>query len=667
MNIDAVFSDGTKTFRNPTEIEPGGSVSVRIRTSAQDTLDIFLVSGKSKAPLYKEYVRDAFSYYAVTVEVGAEAFFYYFEILSDDATYYYDRMGISREIRSEYSFCIQPGFSTPDWSKGAVMYQILVDRFCNGDSSNDVLDEEYYYISTHSKHIPDWDRPPAGFDVVNFYGGDLAGVISKLDYLSSIGVEAIYFNPIFISPSNHKYDAQDYDHIDPHIGRIVNDGGECLKDGDKCNKNASKYRIRTTDEKNLEASDKIFIELVEEAHKRGIKVILDGVFNHCGSFHKWLNCEEIYDDGAYQNENSPFCEFFAFKEKNWPGNNSYEGWWNHNTLPKLNYEASDALCEQILRIGAKWLCPPYNADGWRLDVAEDLGHSKEFNHLFWKRFRDTIKNAKPDAIILAEHYGDASDWLRGDEWDTVMNYDGFMDPVTYFFTGMEKHSDRSDMSLKNNAAAFKSAMEYQLCRMTTPSVQCSMNQLSNHDHSRFLTRTSEKVGRIDTLGSEAAGIDISKDTFKLASLFQMTWPGAPTIYYADEAGQVGFTDPDSRRTYPWGAEDKNLIGYFRDIAFLRKSHKALKTGSVLFLECEEGFISFGRFTEDEHMVIVINNSLDEVTKSVSVWRTGMTDTDIKRVLFTGREGHSILPEKVKVINGAINLRLGPKSGMVFVG
>ena len=181
------------------------------------------------------------------------------------------------------------------------------------------------------------------------------------------------------------------------------------------NRNASRYINRVTGLENLEASNQLFIELVEELHRRGMRIILDGVFNHCGSFNKWMDRERIYEQqpgyekGAYVSGDSPYRSFFKFyNEHEWPYNAFYDGWWGHDTLPKMNYEDSPKLEEDILRIAKKWVSPPYNVDGWRLDVAADLGFSQEYNHEFWRKFRKVIKEANPEAIILEEHYGDAS-------------------------------------------------------------------------------------------------------------------------------------------------------------------------------------------------------------------------------------------------------------------
>ena len=202
--------------------------------------------------------------------------------------------------------------------------------------------------------------------------------------MQDLGIDAIYFNPLFVSPSNHKYDIQDYDNIDPHFGKIVNDTGDVLQPGQHENRLATKYINRITNRENLEASNALFAEVVKEAHRRGIKVILDGVFNHCGSFNKWMDREKIYENadgyekGAYIAKDSPYHDYFQFfDDYKWPYNEVYDGWWGHNTLPKLNYENSRELFNYMLYIAGKWVSPPYNADGWRLDVAADLGHSPE--------------------------------------------------------------------------------------------------------------------------------------------------------------------------------------------------------------------------------------------------------------------------------------------------
>lgn len=669
----ALFSDGTEDYRSPSEPKPFDNVTIRFRTAKNNVDAVWMCSDHQRCHMRKTESDDVFDYYSTEISLTEETVHYYFEIVTGMLRCYFDRYGVSPEVRPQYSFCIVPGFSTPQWAKGAVMYQILVDRFYNGDPSNDVLTDEYFYIRGNSTRVTDWNKCPENFSVAEFYGGDLEGVRQKLDYLADLGIEVIYFNPLFVSPSNHKYDIQDYDHIDPHYGKIVVDEGELLDAEHHLNSEASRYITRVTDKRNLEASDQLFAQLVEEAHARGIRVILDGVFNHCGSFNKWLDREKIYTEeagyepGAYREKESPYHDFFHFYEEDkWPDNHTYDGWWGHDTLPKLNYEASETLRDYILKVAAKWVSPPYNADGWRLDVAADLGHSPEYNHQFWRDFRDTVKKANPDAVILAEHYGDPRSWLEGDQWDTVMNYDAFMEPLTWFLTGMEKHSDDFKPGNIGKIEYFVGAMRHYMASFMTPSLQCAMNELSNHDHSRFLTRTNHKVGRVDHLGSQAAEEGVNKAVLREAVVIQMTWPGAPTIYYGDEAGLCGFTDPDNRRTYPWGREDRELIAFHRDLIRIHKENPAFRTGSVKFLNGEDNILCYGRFNRKQQFVILINNDDRDCRLDLSVWAAGLPRQGrLKRILYTYETGYTLDPVYYPISHGRIDVVLSKHAAMIL--
>lgn len=675
MNKTALFCDGTEGYVYPPEPKESELVTFRFRTAKDDVDRVGLVTSADTYVMEKECTQGEFDYYTFETRLGEEPFRYCFEVQSGTEKYYYGRCGISREILEYYNFVVVPGFSTPDWAKGAVMYQIFTDRFYNGDKSNDVETNEYYYIGDYSQRVTNWDKYPANMGVREFYGGDLQGVMDKLDYLQDLGVEVVYFNPLFVSPSNHKYDIQDYDYIDPHYGRIVDDGGEVLPNGVTDNSQAAKYKKRTTGLKNLEASNELFIKLVEELHRRGMKVILDGVFNHCGSFNKWMDRERIYEGeedyepGAYVSADSPYRSYFRFfKEgpENWPYNGNYDGWWGHDTLPKLNYEDSVKLENYILYIGRKWVSPPYNVDGWRLDVAADLGRSNEYNHEFWQKFRRAVKDANPNALILAEHYGDPSDWLKGDEWDTVMNYDAFMEPVTWFLTGMEKHSDEAREELLGNIDNFIGSMAHHMSNMLTPSLQVAMNELSNHDHSRFLTRTNHMVGRVEHLGPEAANEYVNKAVMREAVVMQMTWVGAPTVYYGDEAGVCGFTDPDNRRTYPWGHEDQELIAFHKEAIRIHKEHPALKTGSLKILGGEENILSYARFKGHDRIIVVINNRSERAEVKVPVWEAEIPiKCRMKRLLYSYKDGYTTEYEEYLVEDGEVVANMGPHSALVL--
>ena len=671
----AVFSDETRFYRKPFEPMPGDNVTIRIRTASNNVDNVYFISGAARRHLHFAETRGSFDYYELTIPVGTEPVYYYFEIKVGTLTCYYNKLGITRDLSERHSFRIFPGFRTPAWARGAVMYQIYPDRFCNGDRSNDVLTDEYAYLNGHSRKVSDWYSVPEDMDVRNFWGGDLEGVEQKLDYLQELGVEVIYFNPIFVSPSNHKYDIQDYDHIDPHLSKIVRDGGQLLQEGDMNNMNAERFINRVTDPENLRASDEYFAHLVKEIHRRGMKVILDGVFNHCGSFNKWLDRERIYEhqnsyeNGAYIDAESPYRDFFKFNNEHaWPYNEFYDGWWGHATLPKLNYEGSRKLVEYILNIGRKWVSPPYNADGWRLDVAADIGYTSDYNHYFWKMFRKAVKEANPEALIVAEHYGETYDWLKGDEWDTVMNYDAFMEPVSWFLTGMEKHSDVYREDLIGNGNSFREAMRYHMASFTCSSLQCAMNELDNHDHSRFLTRTNHYVGRVQNLGAAAAGANINTAVLREAVVIQMTFVGAPTLYYGDEAGVVGFTDPDNRRTYPWGREDKDLLDFYKKAIWMHRSYRTLCDGSIKDLSSGYHNIAYGRFSDEDQFVIAVNSGENPIALEIPVWELGVPRSQncyMKELLKTWKDGYTEDGETHEVVGGILMLDLLPYEAVVL--
>ncbi len=673
LDKKAMFSDTTANFISPAEPEPYSVVTIRFRSKKNNLDRVFCVCQGSKNLMVKTGSDDIFDYYEHRQELEDKKITYYFVAIGGKASICYDMRGPVKQTEPHYYFSIIPGFSTPDWAKGAVMYQIFVDRFYNGDKTNDVQTGEYVYIQEKSNAVADWNQYPAKMDVRNFYGGDLQGVLDKMDYLQELGVEVIYFNPLFVSPSNHKYDIQDYDYIDPHYGRIVEEKGHLLKAEQKENRQATRYMNRVTNKKNLEASNELFAKLVEEAHRRGMRVIIDGVFNHCGSFNKWLDKERIYEGkkgyepGAYVAKNSPYHNYFKFQdEKRFPYNPTYDSWWRHDTLPKLNYEGSRELYDYILKVGAKWVSPPYNADGWRLDVAADLGYSPETNHRFWKDFRKAVKEANPEAIILAEHYGDKSAWMQGDEWDSVMNYDAFMEPLTWFLTGMEKHSDEFRQDLLGNAEVFWSAMAYHTSNFSMPALQVAMNEISNHDHSRFLTRTNRVVGRLATHSPEAAEKDVRPEVMREAVLVQMTWAGAPTVYYGDEAGVCGFTDPDNRRTYPWGNEDQEMIEFHKAAIRMHKECEEFKIGSLKWMLSDYNMIGYARFTRNASSAVILNNNSHEVTKEISVWQLGIPrEAMMTRVMFTDREGFSDRQISYPVHAGKVTVTLPPESGIVL--
>ncbi len=660
----AIFSDETRNYRMPPEPSEYDSVRITLRTGRDIALQPYLCNEEKRLPMEKKRADFVFDYYQGELPPSAETERYYFCVEGEGFTLYYTKYGVFEEYQREGWFELCKNYHTPKWAKGAVMYQIFPDRFYNGDCKNDVLSQEYMYLGKAAKRVETWEKDPEPEDIRNFYGGDLQGIIEKLDYLEDLGIDAIYLNPIFLSPSNHKYDTQDYEHIDPHLGVIEEEEGALLF-GSEDNREATKYITRITSEVNLEKSDMLFAALTEKAHKRGIKVMIDGVFNHCGAFHKWMDKEGIYigkTQGAFQYENSPYRPYFYWDTQG----KEYEGWWGYENHPKLNIEGCAELRQKILDIGAKWVSPPFCADGWRLDVAADLGKTEEFNHAFWRAFRSTVKKANPNALILAEHYGDAKPWLSGDQWDSIMNYDAFMEPVTWFFTGVSKHSTEARDDLYNNADVFWGSMIYQMSRLPFQAVSTAMNELSNHDHSRFLTRTNRQLGRLDKAGTQGASEGVQLSVMREAVLFQMTWLGAPTIYYGDEAGVAGWTDPDNRRPYPWGRENQGLISFHKACICLRKENEALRYGSLKQLFGEYGVIGFGRFTEENRCVIVFNNTDSMKEIFVPVWQIGVGEKSrMKPLLITDEKGYETKGESFMVKNGHIQLPMQPKCGILL--
>ena len=680
MDRNAFFSDTNEHY--VTEWMQGTccTLRVRFRAALADKLRVSLLLQEREETVSLSPVRGGsrFREYACTfVTESPVSWLFLIEDRESEEKLYYDRRGASAVARTELCFQHIPGFRTPDWAKGAVMYQIFVDRFRDGDLTNVVETDEYLYIGLPVQHIENWDEKPSAFDVGYFYGGDLAGVREKFAYLKDLGVEVIYFNPLFVSPSNHKYDTQDYDHIDPHLTIIAEDGGELLAPDAGDNLNATRYQKRSADPKNLEASDRFFAAFTEEAHRFGFRILLDGVFNHCGSFHKWLDREKIYAreggyaPGAYLTPDSPYRKYFVFADNRpeaWPDNQSYDGWWNNDTLPKLNYEASPELAEHILEIGEKWLKPPYQVDGWRLDVAADLGHSPDYNHRFWQRFRSRIKAVREDALILAEHYGSPASWLNGREWDSVMNYDGFMEPVSWFLTGMEKHSDSRDTGLRGNGAHFWDKMSLAMAKLPEPSLHTAMNQLSNHDHSRFLTRTNGRVGRLAELGSAAAEEGVQLSVMRQAALMLFTWPGAPTMYYGDEVGVCGFTDPDSRRSYPWGHENLELLEYHRYLSKLPRNSAALRRGSLIPLLMEQDLVCYGRVYGREQALIFVYTGAEEKLFRLPYWKLADSiPQGIRRVMLTYENGYNVGHVRYVLEDGMILVYVTQNSAGIYLG
>ena len=493
-------------------------------------------------------------------------------------------------------------FQVPDWAPDVVYYYVFPDRFRNGNPRNDPRPgRDKYQNHTVERHVQ-WNEPPFkpgsgdGSDAVynnDFFGGDLAGLINKLDYIQDLGANTIYMTPVFKAASNHKYDTADYHRIDPAFG-----------------------------------SNADFERLTREAARRGIRVIPDTSLNHVGSdsvyFDRYANhrARGAFEGGRI-NVGSPYADWFTFDATQTDPDKQYTGWVGLRDLPELN-KASPAWRNFAYRdrnsVMKRWL--DRGAAGWRMDVAPWIPDD------FWREWRSEIKRHKPDALTVAETWFDASKYFLGDMFDSAMNYI-FRNAVIEYAAG-------------GKAADLVAQLEALREAYPPPAHAALMNLLSTHDAPRALYQFGWKTGRGET--TDAAAVALAKQRLRLAVLLQMTYPGAPTVYYGDEVGVTGGEDPYNRGTYPWvdrgGQPDTELLADFKRLIQLRHDHAVLRRGSLdAPLHVDEHVIVRARQLQGSWALVATNNST--VPKTVSVplpagappaWRDALTSrpTDATR-------------------------------------
>ena len=443
-----------------------------------------------------------------------------------------------------YQITIYNKQEVPSWYREGIIYQIFVDRFFNGEDEGKVLnpkkntfiygnwDDSPMYIKDVDGNIARWD----------FYGGNLLGVKKKLEYIKLLGVSVIYFNPIFDSPSCHKYDTGDYEKIDPMFG-----------------------------------DEEIFKDLCSEAEKLGMRIILDGVFSHTGSDSKYFNKFGNYDSlGAYQSLQSPYYRWYRFND--YP--NLYETWWGFSNMPNVD-ELNPSYLDYIIRnnnsVIEKWIS--LGAGGWRLDVADELPDE------FIKILKKKLKEVKKDSVLIGEVWEDASnkvsynrkrEYLFGNELDSVTNY-----PLRQIILDLVKNNIGSKYFIKKYLSLKENyPKEY---------FYSTMNMLGNHDTERVLTVLNNNVNLL-----------------KEAVVIQMTLPGVPLIYYGDEAGLTGGKDPSNRKSYPWGKENKDILEFYKKISAIRVSEEALRNGEIEFLKFNNGILAYERILNKDRIIIVVN-------------------------------------------------------------
>lgn len=476
-------------------------------------------------------------------------------------------------------------FSTPDWVKDAVFYQIFPDRFARSGRV------------PQPSNLEPWDSPPTPY---GFKGGDLLGVLEHLDYLQDLGVTAIYFNPIFQSTANHRYHTCDYYQVDPLLG-----------------------------------GNEPFRQLLDAAHRRGIRIVLDGVFNHTGR--GFFPFAHILENGPA----SPYLDWFyvkgfplyAYASRRKP---NYEAWWGLRALPKLNTD-NPQVREFIMGVAEHWLRE--GIDGWRLDVPLEIKTTG-----FWEEFRRRVKAVNPEAYIVAEIWDEAPEWLQGEHFDAVMNY-VFSRAVWGFCGGeaLETAYRPGGFILRPlDGGEFARAVDRMLSLYPWEATQVQLNLLDSHDTPRLINLFRGDRRRV-----------------RVAVLLQMTFPGAPCIYYGDEIGLEGGPDPDCRRAFPWDEErwDRGLLEWYRRCIGLRHALPALRRGEFRRLYVDPTVYAFARYLPGETPVLVAVNVGAAVASPVipvgGLWADGVRLTD--------RISGAVWP----VADGAVRPTIPPLSGVVL--
>ena len=464
--------------------------------------------------------------------------------------------------------CVPADFHTPVWARGATIYQIFPDRFRKSGDCDLTGKLTPYTVHPSWNEEVDW-RPTEDDLVLNndFFGGNFRGITEKLDYIADLGVNLLYLNPISKSFSSHRYDTGDYKTPDPMLGTEAD-----------------------------------FAELCRQAHARGIRVILDGVYSHTGSNSPYFNREGQFDSlGAYNSQESPYYSWYTFQH--WP--DRYTCWWNFDTLPTVN-KLDPAFVQFIIAdedsVVAHWM--KLGADGFRLDVADEL--PDEFIRLLRRR----IKAINPDALLLGEVWEDASakiaynrrrTYFTAGELDSVMNYP-FRTAIIDYVRGHD------------GGAALKETVMSIVENYPPEVVQCNMNLLGTHDTPRILTAlvddfngTREEMSKRHLSRNQ---FDIAYDRLLMAAFLQYTLPGSPSLYYGDEAGMEGGRDPFNRRPYPWGRENTEILDHFRQLGKLRREHPAFRLGDIRFFQAGDRHIGFTRSYAGKTYRVCCNRSAD---------------------------------------------------------
>lgn len=494
---------------------------------------------------------------SLTLHEGEATRRYCFKLLWADRQQWFGPQGWSAIPPGQLAqFALDVPEESPSWVADQVFYQIFPDRFASSGGQHGIKSGSYHHQAAGCDVVrQDWQDPLSDdYAASTFYGGDLDGIVEKLPYLQRLGVTALYLNPIFTSPSVHKYDTEDYYQVDPYFG-----GNEALQ----------RLRVST--------------------HKMGIKLVLDGVFNHTGDTHPWFDRYQLTKNGACHHQDSPYRGWFNF----YPDGTALS-WKGHTNLIKLNF-AEPQVAETIYRAESSvvrhWLRPPYSIDGWRLDVVHMLGENggATGNLHYLAEMYQVIKQENPHAYVLGEHFGDARRWLHAGVEDAAMNYMGFALPVRAFLAGL----DVAYHPVQLDAGACAQWMEGYRAGLPHNRQLIQFNQLDSHDTARFLTLLGNNPRRM-----------------QMAAVWLIGWIGVPCLYYGAEIGLDGGNDPFCRKPFPWDESqwDRPLLTLFSRLIAWRKKSKALRRGGCQVLYAEGETLVFVRAYQQEQVLVALQRS-----------------------------------------------------------
>lgn len=575
--LNSFYHDSTKHFVSNPFPQKGDEIEIKCRFLKNDVIkDVFIRYRKFGEEVIQQmefaYEKNGFTYFKTNVKVREDIFSYIFILTTIDEVYYFNQRGVfDFRLDNSNNFKILADYNAPSWMAKTVFYQIMPDRFRNGNDAITIKSEDYEYQGNRPMRM-NWDEKPYEWPItrnLDFYGGDLYGVIESLDYLQDLGVNAIYFNPIFKAPTMHKYDALDYFEIDPSLG-----------------------------------GDEAFIKLSEEMHKRDMKVILDISINHTSSSAKWFNKDgEFYDKsiGAYNNPDSEYREFYFIED-----DGSYYKWNGVDTMPALNY-GSQKLRDIIYRdensVIKKYLKAPYNIDGWRFDVADVMARNDKLNVYYevWEEINEAIKSVNKDALILSEEWQDAPEMYNGKRWDSTMNYFGSNLPIREF-------AGEVDVFTRRNEKLSLLKPYFSAEKLKNRIMQIMVNQPSMINYQMFNLIDSHDIPRLNNNPE----ISYEKYVGAITTLFGL--PGAVNMYYGDEVYLDGHINSIEGCRYPmnWNEDlnERELETYnlYKKLIFLKTNKEAFQFGGFRVLYAKGDVFAFTRFTEDEAYIIVWSKS-----------------------------------------------------------